>query len=133
MRRRAAALGAAAYIAASVGHGQAVPEVFPFGEYEVGLDVIGFGQDDILSVERFMLDDLHAVQITLSPQLDAPFAAATRGKVGYQMTMRVCGRAVTMARIQAELNVATVIITTGDATEAEAAYDLLRRPPCSDP
>jgi hypothetical protein len=132
MRRRVAALAAAACIAASVGHGQAVPEFFPFGEFEVGLDVIGFGQDDILSVERFMLDDLHAVKVTLSPQLDTAFAAATRGKVGYQMTMRVCGHAVTMAVLQAELNVATVVITTGDAAKAEAAYDLLRRPPCSD-
>ena len=116
----------------TVAFAQAVPDSFPVGEFEIGLTVVGFGREDIVSIKTFPLDHLHAVQVDLSPRLDGAFAAATRGKIGYQATLRVCGRHVFTARLSAELATAEVLFTSGEAQTAAAAVDLIRDPPCAD-
>ena len=116
----------------AAGNTQAVPGTLAFGEIEIGLDVMRFDQGDIRSVETYLLDGMHVLEVQLSSDLDVEFVTLTEGMIGYEVTLRVCGLTVMTARLQHELAQAQVLITSEDAGVVESAARQLRHPLCSD-
>ena len=111
---------------------QAVPGTLAFSEIEIGLVALRFDRDDVLSVETFPLDGLYALELRLSPDMAPGIAALTNGKIGYEVTLRVCGLTAIEARLQHELVEPVVLFTSGAVSEIAAAADLLHNPPCAD-
>lgn len=131
MRWPTLALAAGVGLHPAPGPAQAVPEVFPDGEIEVGLEVIGFSAAEILSVETIALDQLSGVEVRLAPRLDLLISALTRGYIGYPLEIFLCGRKVVDAVIREELVSATFIVTARNPNEAAEIFQFFDSPPCA--
>ena len=133
IRWPALALAAGVGLHPASGLAQAVPEVFPDGEIEIGLQVIGFAADQIVSAESFTLEGRFGVEVHLAPVLDAPLRDLARGRKGHWLRVLLCGQRVINGKLQHELEKASFIVTAQSAEKAAEIAAFFLDPPCARP
>ena len=131
MIRPALILAAGTFLAPEAACAQLLPGDGSDGVIEVNLIAVPFSTTDIVEVSTYVFENLFHVKVSLLPEFDTRIAELTRGKVGHEIWVTLCGKRIVTAVIQDEITTATFVISTGIQEDARDMVEYLQDPPCA--